>query len=110
MLLQRATSCSSEFSVTSHSVVVRRRDGGGEEGGGEEVARALALSSTTDLLRGVVRDLPRDSALLVEVEACNVLLCRTSRALDLCEWRLQSYERGQRKRGLRRLWYHRKAS
>ena len=88
LLLQRARSCSDDFSVTSHSVVVRRRGGGGEEGGGEEVARALA-SSTTDLLRGVVRDLPRDSALLVEVEACNVLLCRTSRVLNFCEWRLQ---------------------
>ena len=83
---QRATSCSADFSVTSHSVVVRRREGGGEDGGGEEVGRAPA-SPYSDLLRGVVMDLPRDTPLIVEVEACNVLLCRNSRTIEFCEWR-----------------------
>ena len=80
MCVQRATSCSAVFSVTSHTVVVRGEDG-------EEVTRVM-VSSTTDPLRAVLSSLPRDSALFVEVEACNILLCRSSRAINLCEYKL----------------------
>ena len=77
VLLQRATSCSSNFPVTNHSVVVMG------EGGGE-VGRVLAEPSS-DPLVVTVAGLPLDARLEVAVEACNELFCRTSSTLQLCE-------------------------
>ena len=50
-----------------------------------------------DLLQAMVGGIPRDAQFTVRVEACNVLLCRTSRAVDLCEWR--EGEGGEGRRG-----------
>ena len=51
---------------------------------GEEVRRVMA-DSASNPLRVTVGALPRDAVLTVRVEACNVLICRRSRTLDLCE-------------------------
>ena len=80
-LLQRAMSCSPTYSVTSHTVQVIG-------GGGEVVREAVAgPQGAGDLLQAMVGGIPRDAQFTMRVEACNVLLCRTSRAVDLCEWR-----------------------
>ena len=56
-----------------------------EEGG--EVVRKVMTDSTQDPLRVTVDRITRDAAFTVTIEACNILLCRRSRVLDLCEWR-----------------------
>ena len=65
--------------MTNHSVLVIGEDG-------EVVRRELVTDSSADLLTVTVTGLPRDDVFTVRVEACNVLLCRRSIALDLSEW------------------------
>jgi hypothetical protein len=73
---ERATSCSPNFSVANHTVLVMGEDG--------EVVRAvLADSAPTGPLQVTVGGLARDAVFTVRVVACNVLICRQSIALDL---------------------------
>ena len=66
--------------MANHSVLVI--------GGGGEVVREGTVSDTTpDVLQEVVvGGIERDAEFSVRVQACNVLLCRRSRALRLCEY------------------------
>ena len=48
--------------------------------------REVMTNSTQDPLRVTVDGITRDAAFTVTIEACNILLCRRSRVLDLCEW------------------------
>ena len=56
-------------------------------GEGGKVVREVMTDSAQDPLRITVDGITRDAAFTITIEACNILLCRRCRVLELCEWR-----------------------